>query len=190
MAYLSETSYVHSANLNCETTLDEEKHESKSRIPGSLFIFSILIIIRSSNIDFDADTFIPTDPCTHPGLCTLDNPDTCPCAQSGAHCTGTCDCSAEKQKCIRSWRGCTCTKSRVTSGNKTCGTARCPCFRAHRECDPVLCVKCCSRGMYSLFSLLGPFSIVIDPEADVCKNSLIQHMRHKVSSLYWVKERY
>ncbi|KXN84364.1 Histone-lysine N-methyltransferase EZH1 [Leucoagaricus sp. SymC.cos] len=106
--------------------------------------------------DFDSDNFTPNPPCTHPGPCTSSNP-LCTCAHNNAHCIGACDCSPKT--CVRKWRGCSCN----TKGSRTCGTDRCPCFRAHRECDPVLCVKCESR----------------DPTTDICKNASLQHMRHK-----------
>ncbi|KAF9442123.1 SET domain-containing protein [Macrolepiota fuliginosa MF-IS2] len=110
--------------------------------------------------DFDSDNFTPNYPCSHPGPC--DASTSCPCALNSAHCIGACKCS---KKCIRKWRGCMCTKSR---SNKTCGTDRCPCFRAHRECDPDICAKCEAR----------------DPTSDVCKNAAIQHMRHKRGVVY------
>jgi len=40
----------------------------------------------------------------------------------------------------------------------TCGTSRCPCYRAHRECDPEVCIKCEAT----------------DASSDICKNACIQ----------------
>ena len=40
----------------------------------------------------------------------------------------------------RRWKGCACARSA-----KLCGTKKCPCFRAHIECDPEVCMSCESR---------------------------------------------
>jgi hypothetical protein len=42
----------------------------------------------------------------------------------------------------RRWKGCHCSQRKIDG---ICGTERCPCRRANRECDPDLCVKCKAR---------------------------------------------
>ncbi|KAF8056606.1 hypothetical protein FPV67DRAFT_1431373 [Lyophyllum atratum] len=75
-------------------------------------------------------------PCSHLGPC--DN--NCPCFANDAHCERSCRCD---RKCLRRWRGCQCAKSKQQGRQHiTCKTSRCPCYRAHRECDPELCIKC------------------------------------------------
>jgi hypothetical protein len=43
---------------------------------------------------------------------------------------------------VRRWKGCHCSQGKVDG---ICGTEKCPCRRANRECDPDLCVKCKAR---------------------------------------------
>ncbi|EKM75237.1 hypothetical protein AGABI1DRAFT_109603 [Agaricus bisporus var. burnettii JB137-S8] len=58
----------------------------------------------------------------------------------------------------------TTTVNTMNTTSRTCGTTRCPCFRAHRECDPELCLRCDARN---------------SNREGGCRNSAIQHMRHK-----------
>lgn len=68
-------------------------------------------------------------PCDHDGEC---NPETCPCAGDMSYCEKFCACAAS---CLNRYTGCKC------KGCK-CRTRACPCYAAHRECDPDLCGSC------------------------------------------------
>ncbi|KIJ93295.1 hypothetical protein K443DRAFT_403059 [Laccaria amethystina LaAM-08-1] len=91
----------------------------------------------TGTIDHDAETFIPDYPCSHPGPC--DGQADCACFLNKAHCEVACRCDLS---CPRRRRGCHC---RHDVNGKLCYSARCPCYKAHRECDPVLCVDCDAR---------------------------------------------
>lgn len=97
-------------------------------------------------------------PCSHPGPC--DGRADCACFHNKAHCEVACRCDLsctfptllsipsynEITTGPRRRRGCHCKKD-VTG--KLCYSARCPYYRAHRECDPVLCVDCDARYVFS-----------------------------------------
>lgn len=105
--------------------------------------------------DFDAADFTPKLPCSHAGPC--DARSNCSCFFNYAHCESSCRCD---RKCNRQWPGCACAKSKL---RRTCMTDRCPCFRAHRECNPEICVKCEAK----------------DPAADICRNASIHRGERK-----------
>ncbi|KAI0312596.1 hypothetical protein OF83DRAFT_1250200 [Amylostereum chailletii] len=89
--------------------------------------------------DDNPDSFTPIDPCTHPGPC--DATTQCPCWRDSLHCERNCHCP---DACKRRWRGCRC---KATSASRAvCGTTRCPCVEAGRECDFELCGPCGARG--------------------------------------------
>lgn len=48
----------------------------------------------------------------------------------------------------RRWKGCHCAQGKI---DRICGTERCPCRKANRECDPELCVKCKARQVINVF---------------------------------------
>ncbi|KAJ7484132.1 hypothetical protein FB451DRAFT_1028361 [Mycena latifolia] len=121
------------------------KGKGKPRPPGR----------TASSLKFDGKG----KPCRHDGPC--DAAAQCPCFINKAHCESGCRCT---RKCARRWRGCIC-----TSKSLTCGTDRCACYLAHRECDPELCVKCLARCVSSL-----PHASV-----DLCRNVDIQRGRWK-----------
>ncbi|CAL0330766.1 unnamed protein product [Lupinus luteus] len=56
----------------------------------------------------------------------------CPCRENGIYCEKYCGCP---ESCKNRFRGCRCAKNQ-------CQTRQCPCFAAHRECDPDICRNC------------------------------------------------
>ena len=68
-------------------------------------------------------------PCNHEEPCSDDS---CTCVQNAVFCTKHC---VWGKKSRNMFRGCMC-----KSGQ--CSTNSCPCFAAHRECDPDLCKHC------------------------------------------------
>ncbi|KIK70705.1 hypothetical protein GYMLUDRAFT_89715 [Collybiopsis luxurians FD-317 M1] len=92
--------------------------------------------------DLNCDDFHPNPPCRHEGPCDADAD--CACFQNKAHCERSCRC--DLKICRRRWPGCNCVRSRSA---RPCGTDRCACFRAHRECDPELCGKCEARDQFN-----------------------------------------
>ncbi|KAE9398446.1 SET domain-containing protein [Gymnopus androsaceus JB14] len=85
----------------------------------------------------------PNPPCYHQGAC--DATANCACFKNGAHCERSCRC--DLKNCRRRWPGCNCVRTRTLG--RPCGTDRCSCFRAHRECDPELCGKCEARDQFN-----------------------------------------
>ncbi|EIM81875.1 SET domain-containing protein [Stereum hirsutum FP-91666 SS1] len=104
------------------------------------------------------EEWTPNDPCTHEGDCMESN---CECYKNDAHCGRNCHCS---KRCKRRWRGCTCSKSKRRN---LCRTNDCPCWRAHRECDPELCTRCGAKYLFD----------------DECKNIAIQQNHIKRTEL-------
>ncbi|KIJ67517.1 hypothetical protein HYDPIDRAFT_108335 [Hydnomerulius pinastri MD-312] len=98
--------------------------------------------------------FTPNEPCHHAGPC--DNSSECSCFRNKSHCQRNCRCPL---KCNRRWRGCRCSKTR---SGWSCGTKRCPCLEALRECDPELCLSCGCKD-----------------ESTSCRNSQIRRGEHK-----------
>ncbi|KAJ7125141.1 hypothetical protein C8R44DRAFT_782419 [Mycena epipterygia] len=107
--------------------------------------------------DLDSQRFSPSKPCRHDGPC--DAAAQCACFLNKAHCENGCRCS---RKCTRRWRGCMCTRSL-----RRCRTESCACYLAHRECDPMICLKCQAK----------------DADADVCQNANIQRGRWKLTTV-------
>ena len=68
--------------------------------------------------------------CNHGGACTAAND--CSCSVNQVHCEKFCCCDGS---CCRRFAGCSCADGR-------CRSSECPCFRAHRECDPDRCSQC------------------------------------------------
>ncbi|KIJ51892.1 hypothetical protein M422DRAFT_118115, partial [Sphaerobolus stellatus SS14] len=75
--------------------------------------------------------------CQHSGPCDA-TADDCRCYRKKLHCHRNCSCDLT---CVRRPKGCRC----KNSGRKMCRTPKCPCFKAGRECDPELCLKCGAR---------------------------------------------
>ncbi|TFK32705.1 hypothetical protein BDQ12DRAFT_739238 [Crucibulum laeve] len=63
-------------------------------------------------------------------------------------------------------KGCNCAKNKTCIKN-SCSTDNCPCFRAHRECDLLMCTGCCPR----------------DVELNICRNASIQQGRFKPTAV-------
>lgn len=80
-------------------------------------------------------------PCQHKGSCH--EASDCHCYKEAHHCSRNCRCSLD---CPIRWKGCKCGTRKKSSGH--CGTEKCPCWAAARECDPELCVKCDARGRH------------------------------------------
>ncbi|EDR03302.1 uncharacterized protein LACBIDRAFT_307384 [Laccaria bicolor S238N-H82] len=80
-------------------------------------------------------------PCQHKGPCH--EASDCHCYKEAHHCSRNCRCSLD---CPIRWKGCKCGTRKKSSGH--CGTEKCPCWAAARECDPELCVKCDARGRH------------------------------------------
>lgn len=74
-----------------------------------------------------------TKPCSHLGTCSTA---ACRCFQRSVSCQHACRCGP---RCNRRRKGCQCSE---LDGIPVCRTEACPCFRAHRECDPVVCKVC------------------------------------------------
>ncbi|KAJ7629113.1 hypothetical protein FB45DRAFT_920000 [Roridomyces roridus] len=108
---------------------------------------------RPKFADHDSAKFTPGGPCGHEGPC--DSTSQCACYLNKAHCERWCRCD---KKCVRRWKGCQC---RVL--HKRCRTDSCSCFKAHRECDPELCIPCSAK--YA--------------EANICQNANIQREKWK-----------
>ncbi|KIM78185.1 hypothetical protein PILCRDRAFT_824654 [Piloderma croceum F 1598] len=105
--------------------------------------------------DLDPNDFTPNNPCSHAGPC--DHRAQCSCYLNKTHCERSCRCS---MKCSRRWRGCQCARNKLDA---TCGTERCPCRKANRECDPDICTKCKAKDAFS----------------DICQNASLQQGRRK-----------
>ncbi|KAF9074813.1 hypothetical protein BDP27DRAFT_1257959 [Rhodocollybia butyracea] len=92
--------------------------------------------------DLKSDRFQPNPPCHHQGPCNeFAN---CACFRNKAHCERSCRC--DPKTCRRRWPGCKCKRTKTI--NRPCGTDRCPCYKAFRECDPELCGKCEARDQF------------------------------------------
>ncbi|KAI0253462.1 hypothetical protein BJV78DRAFT_211135 [Lactifluus subvellereus] len=79
------------------------------------------------------EDYVPPDPCAHIGPCDQNNPE-CTCAKESVHCSTSCRCSTT---CKRRWPGCRCLP-KYSGERQTCNRS-CPCRRASRECDPMVC---------------------------------------------------
>ncbi|CAA7257426.1 unnamed protein product [Cyclocybe aegerita] len=80
----------------------------------------------------------PVPPCNHAGACSQSA--NCACYNDRKRCRRNCRCS---ETCALRAKGCKCGSSKK---GKTCSEdSNCPCRRAHRECDPELCISCDAR---------------------------------------------
>ena len=95
-------------------------------------------------------------PCTHEEPCS---DDTCSCVQNAIFCTKHCAWGPSSRNMFR---GCMCK-------NGQCNTNACPCFAAHRECDPDLCGSC--------LACLDPPNQVASSNQR-CRNDNISMRRH------------